>query len=49
MHAAVLTRPTNVKAFFQAQFRSLVPSQPVAPGPTAVPIRRLPDDDPYGF
>jgi DNA helicase HerA-like ATPase len=48
LHATLLTRPNDVKSFFRAQFRSIVPSQPVTPQRPAVSIRSLPDDDPYG-
>ena len=41
-------RPENVKAFFEAQFRRIVPTEPV-PAPSAVPIKMVPGDDPYGF
>ncbi|MEP6690143.1 MAG: ATP-binding protein [Gemmatimonadaceae bacterium] len=47
-NATVRTRPENVKSFFAAQFRSLIPAQPM-PSKSPVPIRLLPDDDPYGF
>jgi len=41
-------RPERVQAFFEAQFRRIV--APEAPArPSAVPIRSLPSDDPYGF
>jgi hypothetical protein len=42
------TRPERVQQFFEQQFRRLVPSDP-PPRPTAVPLRSLPTDDPYGF
>src|SRR5437773_1539415 len=42
------TRPERVQAFFEAQFRRIVPLE--APTrPVSVPIRSLPSDDPYGF
>jgi DNA helicase HerA-like ATPase len=41
-------RPENVKAFFEAQFRRIVPAEQ-PPAPVAVPIRSVPGDDPYGF
>ncbi len=44
----VQTRPDRVQAFFESQFRRIVPPEPVA-RPTQVPIRSLPSDDPYGF
>jgi DNA helicase HerA-like ATPase len=49
-NATMQTRPQDVRAFFKAQFRSLVPSQPAtAPRPVAPQIRLVPTDDPYGF
>jgi hypothetical protein len=42
------TRPERVPAFFEAQFRRLVPVE-AATRPATVPIRSLPSDDPYGF
>ena len=41
-------RPENVRAFFESQFRRIAPVEP-APAPSAVPIRTVPGDDPYGF
>lgn len=47
-NATVQTRPERVQAFFESQFRRLVPAE--APARVAtVPIRSLPSDDPYGF
>jgi hypothetical protein len=44
------TRPERVQAFFEAQFRRIVPSAPApAERSVSVPIKTLPDDDPYGF
>jgi hypothetical protein len=48
-NATLQTRPAKVQAFFAAQLRSALPAQPAAPAPTAVPLRALPDDDPYSF
>jgi hypothetical protein len=48
VHAVRQTRPSDVKGYFVAQFRTLVPSQPAAAAPPT-PIRSLPSDDPYGF
>jgi hypothetical protein len=46
----VMTRPADVRAFFQAQFRAVVAPKAVAPAATRVaPLRGVPDDDPYGF
>jgi hypothetical protein len=42
------TRPERVQAFFEAQFRRIVPLE-APPRPVSVPIRSLPSDDPYGF
>ena len=42
------TRPERVQAFFEAQFRRIVPLEAPA-RPVSVPIRSLPSDDPYGF
>jgi hypothetical protein len=41
-------RPENVRAYFESQFRRIVPTEP-AKAPVAVPIRGVPGDDPYGF
>jgi hypothetical protein len=42
------TRPERVQPFFESQFRRIV--APEAPArPVTVPIRSLPNDDPYGF
>ncbi len=42
------TKPDNVKSFFESRFRKIVPIEPIA-APTAVPIKALKGDDPYGF
>src|SRR5687767_5867902 len=47
-NATLLARPADVKAYFSAQFRKIIPAQ-TAPRPLAASIRSLPDDDPYGF
>ena len=47
-NATVQARPQDVKGFFARQFRSIIPSRPVA-APEKIPIRSLPDDDPYAF
>jgi hypothetical protein len=50
MHATVLKRPTDVRAAFKAQFRSIIPSQSIPAAPPSAPsIKVLPDNDPYGF
>ena len=41
-------RPDRVQPFFEAQFRRVVSTEPPV-RPAAVPLRSLPDDDPYGF
>ena len=46
-NATLLARPADVRAYFSAQFRKIIPAQ-AAPRPMAS-IRSLPDDDPYGF
>jgi DNA helicase HerA-like ATPase len=48
-NAALRERPADVRKFFQAQFRSVVPSQPAARAAMAPPLRTAPADDPYGF
>ena len=47
-NVTVQTRPERVQQFFEAQFRRIVPTD-APPRATAVPIRSLPSDDPYGF
>jgi DNA helicase HerA-like ATPase len=49
LHATMIRRPADVRSTFKAQFRPIVPAQPIAPKPAAAPLRSLPDDDPYGF
>ncbi len=48
-NATLRERPGNVKQFFLAQFRGVVPASEPAPRPAPTPIRAVPDDDPYGF
>src|SRR5687767_13315014 len=47
----LLARPADVRAYFGAQFRTVVkPKSVVAPAAPAVSaVRSLPSDDPYGF
>ncbi|MEJ7810046.1 MAG: hypothetical protein WKG32_06450 [Gemmatimonadaceae bacterium] len=48
-NATVQARPANVRTYFQSQLRARVSGTPVVPLPAGVPIRALPDDDPYAF
>ena len=50
-NATLLARPADVKAYFSAQFRKIIPAQPAqpAPRPLAGSIRSAPENDPYGF
>ena len=50
-NATLLARPADVKAYFRAQFRKIIPAQPAqpAPRPLAGSIRSAPENDPYGF
>lgn len=47
-NATLLARPDNVKTFFTAQFRKVIPAQPAA-RPMATTIKSAPENDPYGF
>jgi len=47
-NATLLAKPKDVRAYFQSQFRRIVPVQP-AQRPVAATIKGLPLDDPYGF
>jgi hypothetical protein len=47
-NATLLARPENVKAYFAAQFRKIIPAQP-ATRPMAASIKSAPENDPYGF
>jgi hypothetical protein len=47
-NATLLARPDNVKSYFAAQFRRVVPVQAAA-RPMAGSIRSLPDNDPYAI
>jgi hypothetical protein len=47
-NATLLARPENVKAYFAAQFRKVIPAQP-APRPMVGSIKSAPENDPYGF
>jgi hypothetical protein len=47
-NATLLARPDNVKAYFTAQFRKVIPAQS-ATRPMAGSIKSAPENDPYGF
>ncbi|HLA14851.1 MAG TPA: hypothetical protein VJZ25_07490, partial [Gemmatimonadaceae bacterium] len=47
-NATLLARPADVKAYFAAQFRKIIPAQ-AAPRPLATSVRSAPENDPYGF
>jgi hypothetical protein len=47
-NATLLARPDNVKAYFAAQFRKIIPAQ-AATRPMVASIRSAPENDPYGF
>jgi hypothetical protein len=47
-NATLQERPADVKTFFAAQFRRIVPPRQPARSPTQ-PLRTAPSDDPYGF
>jgi len=47
-NATLLARPENVKAYFTAQFRKIIPAQ-TPPRPLAASIKSAPENDPYGF
>jgi hypothetical protein len=47
-NATLLARPENVRAYFSAQFRKVIPAQ-AAPRPMAGSIKSAPENDPYGF
>jgi hypothetical protein len=52
--ATVRARPTSVKAYFESQFRKVVPTEPAVAAIAASreetrAVRVLPIDDPYGF
>jgi hypothetical protein len=46
-NATVRARPSDVRAFFTAQFRTRIPATP-ADRPTTPRMRAVPADDPYG-
>ncbi|MFL5502073.1 MAG: ATP-binding protein [Gemmatimonadaceae bacterium] len=47
-NATLLARPENVRAYFTAQFRKIIPAQTPA-RPMAASIKSAPENDPYGF
>ena len=47
-NATLLARPDNLKAYFTAQFRKIIPAQ-AATRPMAGSIKSAPENDPYGF
>jgi uncharacterized protein len=47
-NATLLARPDKVKAYFEAQFRKIIPAQ-TPPRPMAATIKSAPENDPYGF
>jgi hypothetical protein len=52
--ATVRAKPAHVKAYFEAQFRRIIPAEPaiaaaVEPREETRAVRSLPMDDPYGF
>ena len=47
-NATLQARPKDVKAFFASRLRTIIPAQPATTTATAVPLRALPADDPYG-
>jgi hypothetical protein len=51
--ATTRARPANVKSYFEAQFRKIVPPEPAiavaGAGEERRAVRSLPIDDPYGF
>ena len=48
-NATLRERPSDVRKFFQAQFRAVLAPQTTQNRPSAVPIVSTPSDDPYGF
>ena len=47
-NATLLARPDNVKGYFAAQFRKIIPAA-AAVRPLAGSIKSAPENDPYGF
>jgi hypothetical protein len=48
-NAVLRERPADVRKFFAAQFRTIVPAHQATRVPAAPPVRTAPADDPYGF
>jgi uncharacterized protein len=48
-NATLRERPGDVRRFFQAQFRGVLPAQPAPAHPRVAPLAPAPADDPYGF
>ncbi len=48
-HATLLARPNDVKAYFAAQFRRIIPLEQPLTKKAAPALRTPPIDDPYGF
>ena len=47
-NATMQARPKDVRSFFAARLRTIIPAQPAATPVAATPLRGLPADDPYG-
>jgi uncharacterized protein len=47
-NATLLARPEKVKAYFESQFRKVIPAQQPS-RPMAASIKSAPENDPYGF
>ena len=48
-HATLLAKPKDVKAYFAAQFRKIIPLEQPLKKKTVPALRTPPADDPYGF
>ncbi len=48
-HTTLLAKPTDVKAYFAAQFRKIIPLEQPIRKKAAPALRTPPIDDPYGF
>ena len=47
-NVTTLTKPTNVRAFFQSRLRKIIPSETVNAERRPSPLKPLPVGDPYG-